>query len=109
MRAGEELCEKHIRKPDSSGVLGLACVARYGDFRQRRLRFSNEVEILRRIALPLLRDDLVVTFHQCVARQMPAARREVPHHGLVHDNRGMQVRFDLQFGRLRFLILTHMV
>jgi len=72
MRACEELRKKHIRKPDSSGVLGLAGIARYGDFRQRRLRLSNKVEILRRIALPLLRDDLVVAFDQRIARQMSA-------------------------------------
>src|SRR2546426_9480998 len=40
---------------------------------------------------------------------MSAARGEVPDHGLVHDDRGMQMGFDLPLRSLGFLILAHTI
>ena len=73
MRATEQLRKKHIRKPDSRRVLGLAGIARYRDFSERRAWLSNQVEILRWVPLPLFRNDFVVAFNKGIAREMSAA------------------------------------
>src|SRR5207244_4099968 len=73
MRATEQLRKKHIRKPDSRRVLGLAGIARYRDFGERRAWLSNQVEILRWVPLPLFRNDFVVSFDKGIAREMSAA------------------------------------
>ena len=50
------------------------------------MRLADRVQVLRRIALPLLRDDLVVALHEHVFGPVAAAGGVVPHHRLVDDD-----------------------
>src|SRR5207249_10194333 len=62
---------------------------------------------LRRVALPLFRRDLLITFDENVAGQMTATGREIPDHRLSDNNRRFQLRLNFQLGLLR--ILTHRI
>src|SRR5262249_22004643 len=101
MRADEQLYPKHVGKRDSRRVLGLTGEARYRDFRKRWQRFSYQLELDRRIALPLLRDDLLVAFHQHVFRPVTAARGVVADIRHVDDDAVMSLRYDLFLRLLR--------
>src|SRR5207245_3854928 len=72
-------------------------------FRQRRMRLPNETEILWGVALPLLRHDLLIAFHQRVFRPMSAACGVVANHGLVHDDTQFRLGFELLLRLLRVL------
>src|SRR5205085_7031248 len=90
-------------------ILSLADVSRYRHFGHPRMRLPNEIEILWRIALPLLRHDLRVAFDKRVLRTVSATRREIPDHRLVHDDDVFRLCLDLSFRPLvGLLILTHM-
>src|SRR6185295_6384230 len=67
MRAGEDLRVEHIGKPNSCGVLRFSRKPRNRDLWHWRYRFSQHVEILRRIALPLFCNDLLIAFDQRIA------------------------------------------
>src|SRR5207237_7952606 len=72
------------------------------------MRLPNEIEILRRIALPLLRHDLRIALDQRVLRAVPAAGGEIPDHGLIDDNHVLGLCLDLFLRFLiGFLVLTH--
>src|SRR6266852_8189356 len=109
MRVGEHLDPDLVREVDAGRVLGLAGVSRDPHFRHRRMRLADNVQILRRISLPLLRDDLVVAFDEHFFGAVAAAGGVVAHHRLVDDDRLLRTGDDL-FLFLRLLrILAHTI
>src|SRR5438128_48915 len=101
MRAREKLRVEQVGKPNARGVFGFAREARNRDLRHRRHRLSNHIQILRRIALPLFRDDLFVAFDERIAGQMAAAGREIAHHRQLYLNERLRLWFEF------YLILPH--
>src|SRR6267142_3668210 len=106
MRVDDQLDPHLVREVDAGRVLGLAGVPRDRDFRHRRQRLADDVEILRRIALPLLRDDLLVAFDEHVFGTVATAGGVVPHHRLVDDDRLLGPGDDLLLRLLRILAHT---
>src|SRR5207245_11364785 len=94
----------HIRQQNPSGILRLTDISRYRNFGHRRMRLADEIEILRGVALPLLRDDFRVTFDQRILRAVTATGGEVQHHRLIHDDHVFGFCFDLS---LWLLVLAH--
>src|ERR1700733_13434110 len=63
------------------------------------MRLADDIQIFRRVALPLPRDEFLVAFHQRVFRPMSAARGEVPHHRLLNDDASLRIGYDFLFRR----------
>ena len=95
----EQLHPKHVGEIDASGVLGFARKPRDPHFRHGRMRLADDIQIFRRVALPLPGNELLVAFHQRVFRTMSPAGREVPHHRLLDDDASLRLGYDLLFGR----------
>src|SRR5207248_209106 len=104
MGTGEHSPPEHVRQQNPSSVLRLADISGYRNFWHRRMRLPYEIEILRRVALPLLRDDLRVAFDQRIFWTVTATGGEIPHHRLIYDDDVFGFCFDFFLG---FLILTH--
>src|SRR5438094_7213049 len=106
MGTGEQPSPKHVGQQNPSGVLRLSGIPRNRDFGHRRMRLPKEIQILWRVALPLLRNDLRVAFDEHVLWTVAAAGGEIPNHRLVHDDHMFGFRLDLLLG-FWILILAH--
>src|SRR5262249_36352978 len=104
MGTGEQPAPKHVGQQNPSGVLRLSRIPRNRDFGHWRMRLPKQIQIFRRVALPLLCYDLRVAFDEHVLWTVTATGGEIPNHRLVHDDHMFGFRLDLLFG---FLVLAH--
>ena len=103
MRIHQQLHVEHVGQQHTGRILGLAGKSRYRNLCQRRHRLADDVQVLRSIALPLFRCDLLITFDNGVALAMPAAGRVIAHHRQLDLNDGFHFGFDLNLGLLGIL------
>jgi hypothetical protein len=96
------LAIQHVREHHASRVQGLAGKPGKHYFRHRGKRLSDNVALVRRIALPLPGHQLQITLDQRILGSMPAPRREISHYWLVNNHTVFWLRLDLQFRLLWF-------
>src|SRR4051812_42830821 len=97
MWTGENLHVQHVWKHDASCILGFAEKAWHRDFGKGRQGLSNYVKVLRRVPLPLLRDNLRITLDYRVAWSMSTTSGKIADHRLFDLNYRFHTRleFDL--------------
>src|SRR5437667_283427 len=97
MRARQKRRIQHVREPHPARILSLAGESGNGDFGQRRHGLTDDVEIFRWVALPLLRLGFLWKLDHLVAGQMSPAGGVIPHHRCHDVNDGIRLRFDCLF------------